>query len=159
MASPDTGRADALSRQLADAHQQLRHRLAQLRANLHDTPAPTLGTHCLAFCSALTTHHRGEDTGLFTELLAERPDLTGTVAKLVEDHTMIAAILARVAELAGSATSPTADPIRIGRELDGLTAILESHFAYEERALRTALDAGVPDTGWSGRVLHFDDAG
>ena len=104
----------------------------------------------------MTTHHRGEDTGLFTELHRERPDLAGTLGKLVEDHTMIAAILGRVAELARQAAE--AGPAHhgpIARELDGLTAIMESHFRYEERALGDALDTGVPDTGWSARVFRF----
>ncbi len=35
------------------------------------------------------------------------------------------------------------------RELDGLTAITESHFRYEERSIGAALDHGVADTGWS----------
>jgi hypothetical protein len=40
------------------------------------------------------------------------------------------------------------------RELDGLAAIVEPHFGYEERAISAALDHGVPDTGWSRPVLR-----
>ncbi|MFI2611204.1 hemerythrin domain-containing protein [Kitasatospora sp. NPDC018619] len=160
MASPSTGRTAALSLQLARAHQDLRRRLADLRAGL-GRPAPEHGgellTHCLAFCTALTTHHRGEDDGLFARLLDERPDLAPTVGRLVEDHGLVTGILTRVRELAdrAAATAPTGAALEaIGRELDGLAAIMESHFAYEERALGTALDAGVPDDGWSGPVLR-----
>ncbi|MFJ8623401.1 hemerythrin domain-containing protein [Kitasatospora sp. NPDC093550] len=164
MASRDTGRTAALSLQLSRAHQDLRRRLADLRAGL-GRPRPAAGddpllTHCLAFCTALTNHHQGEDDGLFAQLLRERPDLAPTVAKLVEDHGYIAAILTRVRDLADQAAAAPpsgADPDAIGRELDGLAAIMDSHFGYEERALAAALDAGVTDDGWSRPVLRFTD--
>jgi len=38
-----------------------------------------------------------------------------------------------------------------------LAAIMESHFAYEEREIGAALDGGIPDTGWSGMVFRFRD--
>jgi hypothetical protein len=53
---------------------------------------------------------------------------------------------------------PAAPPERrvaIRRELDGLAAIMESHFGYEERAVSDALDDGVQDTGWSTLVFTF----
>ncbi|SOB78846.1 Hemerythrin HHE cation binding domain-containing protein [Streptomyces sp. 1331.2] len=125
-------------------------------------PPPPAGddhllTHCLAFCTALTNHHQGEDDGLFAQLLRERPDLAPTMAKLVEDHGFISAILTRVRDLTqqSAAGSPDADREAIARELDGLAAIMESHFGYEERALAAALDAGVDDDGWSRPVLQF----
>lgn len=166
MASPSTGRTAALSLQLSRAHQDLRHRLADLRANLgRPRPRPNgpdtgddngLLTHCLAFCAALTNHHQGEDTGLFAQLLRERPDLAPTIGKLVEDHGLITHILTRVRDLADrAAATPGADLEAIGRELDGLAAIMDSHFGYEERVLSAALDAGVPDDGWSEPVLRF----
>ncbi|WP_416873948.1 hemerythrin domain-containing protein [Kitasatospora sp. SC0581] len=160
MASPSTGRTAALSLQLSRAHQDLRRRLADLRANL-GRPRPDGGddrllTHCLAFCTALTNHHQGEDDGLFAQLLRERPDLAPTIAKLVEDHGFITGILTRVRHLADQAAGrPDADLEAIGRELDGLAAIMDSHFGYEERAIGAALDAGVRDDGWSEPVLRF----
>ncbi|BFU45189.1 hemerythrin domain-containing protein [Krasilnikovia sp. MM14-A1004] len=158
MASPD--RAVALSRQLAQAHQDLRRRIDDLRTH-PGRPRPdndALPTHCLAFCAALTAHHHGEDTGMFAELLRERPDLAGTIAKLVEDHGMIASILSRVAELARrAAASDDGGTEAIRRELDGLAAIMESHFAYEERALGSALDRGAPTTARADRVFRFRD--
>jgi hypothetical protein len=144
VASPAGDRVAALSRQLAETHQELRRRLADLRTG-RASPAD-LRTHCLAFCAALTTHHQGEDSGLFAALLRERPDLAPTIGKLVEDHGLITGILTRIAE---------SDAAAIGPELDGLAAIMESHFRFEERALSAALDAGVPDTGWSGPVLRL----
>lgn len=100
---------------------------------------------------------------MFAELLRESPDLAAVVANLVEDHGMIAAILGRVRELADKAAASdlasdaasSADLEAIGREIDGLAAIVESHFGYEERVIGRALDDGVPDTGWSEAVFRF----
>jgi hypothetical protein len=56
---------------------------------------------------------------------------------MAEDHVLIAGIVARV-EAAAADGAPG--------ELDGLAAILESHFSFEERRLRAALDVldGAP---------------
>ncbi|SDZ34953.1 Hemerythrin HHE cation binding domain-containing protein [Micromonospora pattaloongensis] len=95
---------------------------------------------------------------MFAELLREHPDLAGTVAKLVQDHEMIASILSRVAELADHAARSRGPALEaIGRELDGLAAIMESHFNYEERTISAALDGGIPATGWSELVFRFRD--
>ncbi|MFJ9846484.1 hemerythrin domain-containing protein [Kitasatospora sp. NPDC101155] len=155
MASPVSGRTAALSLQLSQAHRELRRRLTDVRTGLgrRTRADDTLLTHCLAFCTAMTHHHQGEDDGLFAALVRERPDLAPTVAKLVEDHGFIAHILARVRELAEqAAATPGTDPEAIGRELDGLAAIMESHFGYEERAIGAALDTGLHDDGWSDPV-------
>ncbi|GAA4603289.1 hypothetical protein BJY16_004564 [Actinoplanes octamycinicus] len=234
VASPTGDRIAALTAQLAEAHQELRRRLAALKDGR--LGPDDLRSHCPAFCTALTTHHQGEDNGLFTALLRERPDLAPTITKLIQDHDLITHILTRIADLAEGnpaahdrhplatarptgaapvtppATEPTgapqiamgvtaptraprtapgtADPTRapevaagpsdrtraprtkdssgapeaidpdaIRRELDGLTAIMESHFRYEERALHAALAAGVPDTGWSDPVLRLRPPG
>ncbi|MFJ9823353.1 hemerythrin domain-containing protein [Streptomyces sp. NPDC101160] len=150
-AAPRAPRGDdrvaALSRQLHQAHEDLRRRIGDTRARLgrRGPRDGTLVTHCLAFCAALTAHHRGEDDGVFPQLLRERPDLAPTIAKLVEDHGLIASILTRVTDLADTAAaSPEPDLAAIGRELDGLAAIMESHFRYEERAIGAALDAVQP---------------
>ncbi|MFD8704830.1 hemerythrin domain-containing protein [Kitasatospora sp. NPDC059648] len=164
MASPSTGRTAALSLQLSQAHNELRRRLAGVRSALgrrQGADGESLSAHCLAFCAALTNHHQGEDEGLFTALLRERPDLAPTVARLVEDHGLIAALLARVRDLADQAAGRDGAALEaIGRELDGLAAIMESHFGYEERAigaaLDTALDTEAPDGhAWMRPVLRL----
>lgn len=158
LATHDTDRATAWSRQLAHVHAVLRQQLQDLQAGLGHGPGDGgLQMHCLAFCSALSTHHAGEDTGMFAELLRVRPDLRDTVRKLTEDHQMIASILATVSNLAreaGGAAPARQEEIR--QELGGLAAIMESHFGYEERALSTALDDGVPDTGWATAVFQLE---
>ncbi|MFD0278969.1 hemerythrin domain-containing protein [Kitasatospora sp. NPDC127111] len=161
MATHDGDRVVALSRQLTQAHHELRRRLGEIRTNIgHRRLADdTLLTHCLAFCAALTSHHRGEDDGMFSQLLRERPDLAGTVAKLVEDHGLISSILSRVGELANRAAGSDGPALQaIGRELDGLAAIMESHFSYEERTIGAALDGGTPDPDWPERVFGFGGA-
>jgi hypothetical protein len=159
VASRDGDRVAALSLQLSQAHSELRRQIREIRSSLGNRRlgADVLLTHCLAFCTALTSHHQGEDDGMFAQLLRERPDLAPTVAKLVEDHQAIASILTRVRELADRASGARGLALdEIGRELDGLAAIVESHFGYEERAISRALDDVVPDPGWPGMVFGFD---
>jgi len=157
VAANHSQRAVAFSRQLRQAHQHLRDQLTRIREELGRTEHAETGlpVHCLAFCSALTTHHVGEDDGMFTELLDARPDLGPTIQNLIDDHAAIAAILLQVRALATQAkTTPAESLPGLRRELDGLAAIAESHFGYEERAISAALDNDVPDTGWSRSVLR-----
>ena len=163
MPDGDRDRTTAWSRQLAEAHATLRERLWRLRSNPGgdgrdgDGADGDLLAHCLGFCAALTAHHEGEDGGLFAELLRVRPDLEATVDALEEDHWLIARILGTVQELARESqggVTPERER-RIQGELDGLAAIMESHFRYEERAIGAALDDGVADTGWTRPVLTF----
>ncbi|MFJ4094293.1 hemerythrin domain-containing protein [Kitasatospora sp. NPDC089913] len=158
MASQDGGRAVALGRQLSLAHDELLRLINDLKsgAGHRRTGGGTLAAHCLAFCGALETHHRGEDDGLFAQLVRERPDLAGTVTKLVEDHGLISSILTRVAELARAAATDGGEgpDEAIRRELDGLAAIMESHFRYEERVIGAALDRTLPDGDWPEPVFR-----
>ncbi|MET7403799.1 hemerythrin domain-containing protein [Dactylosporangium sp. NPDC005572] len=130
----DGDRAVALHAQLTEVHRLLLDRVDELREG-----RPLLA-HCLAFCAALTRHHRAEDEGLFAELVRARPSLAPAVAKLMEDHELIAMLLAKV--------EAAADPDAAARELDGLAAIMESHFAFEERVLRDAPDVEVGVKEW-----------
>jgi Hemerythrin HHE cation binding domain len=96
-----------------------------------------------------------EDNGMFTQLLDARPDLAPAIRNLTSDHAAIAAILHQIRALAlAGKTAPAQSLPRLRRELDGLAAIAESHFRYEERAISAALDHGVPDTGWSRPVFN-----
>lgn len=160
VATNDGQRAVAFGRQLRQAHQHLRDQLTRIRGELgqNDHMETGLQAHCLAFCSALTTHHVGEDDGMFRELLDARPDLAPAIQNLIDDHAAIAAILLQVRTLATQAkTTPAQNLPGLRRELDGLAAIAESHFAYEERAISAALDNDVIDTGWSRPVFRPTD--
>ncbi|KRC92658.1 hypothetical protein ASE25_04900 [Terrabacter sp. Root85] len=161
----DQDRTAALAAQLSAVHDDLRARVRVLRDGLGRDGAPAVGAsspvagllaHCLGFCRALQAHHTGEDDGLFAALRAERPDLGPMLDKLAEDHHLVAGILTRVAVLAEEASETSeasgARRTRLAGELDGLMAIMDSHFAFEERSIGAALD-GLDDQSWVGAVL------
>ncbi|MGC4805651.1 hemerythrin domain-containing protein [Micromonospora sp. DT233] len=108
----------------------------------------SLRAHCLSFCAALTAHHTGEDAGAFRALAAEEPRLRPVLEKLAQDHRLIDGIVRRVEELvAGPRPAHPAAAARVLAELDGLTAIIESHFGFEERTIVAALDALGAEAG------------
>ena len=150
----------ALSEQLVHVHQTLRERLASLRQQAADgaghgaadalTDADLL-SHCLSFCTAVQTHHTGEDSQLLPALRAAAPELAPVIDNLTEDHALVAGILRQLRELLAPGRPP-ASPDALVRELDGLIAILESHFSYEERRIAKALDALGPGA-WTADVF------
>jgi hypothetical protein len=126
-------RLTALGSELVQVHDWLREDLRRLREGRGRDAGPW-AARCLAFCDAVTSHHTAEDGVAFPALVERFPDLMPVVEKLVEDHRLIAGILRRVAEIAAA---PEAER----GELDGLAAILDSHFAFEERRVARTLDA------------------
>lgn len=152
---PSTSSADrlaAVGNQMIEIHLWLGAELARLRASLdadglgEARPSRDLRAHCLTFCAALGRHHTGEDAGAFRLLADEVPELRPVLANLITDHEVVAGILGRVEELLGD---PAPVPVaHLRAELDGLAALLESHFRYEEKRLVTALNAltGRPGT-------------
>jgi iron-sulfur cluster repair protein YtfE (RIC family) len=144
-----SARFAALGNQLIDIHIQLREQLARLREG--SALPRDLRVHCLAFCATLTRHHTGEDTGAFALLAREAPQLRPVLEELQRDHQAVAEILSRVQELAGTRT----DPHLIRAELDGLAALLESHFTYEERKITAALNGLPADAGSAADLLGF----
>lgn len=136
-------RAVALSAQLALTHRALRDRLRGLRRQLLSGgptgPRPGLLEHCAGFCAALRSHHMGEDEALLPTLRRDFPELTPVIAKIAEDHWLIAGILRRVEDLAAEAAAGGDRGGLVG-ELDGLAAIMDSHFAFEERRVGAAID-------------------
>jgi hypothetical protein len=135
----------ALSEQLIHVHQALREQLAALRREAVSGTGPRgadadLLSHCLSFCTALHAHHAGEDSQLLPALRAAAPELAPAIDNLIDDHALVAGILQQVRDLL-ERPGPPPRPDSLARELDGLTAILESHFSYEERRIATALDA------------------
>ncbi|WP_199435019.1 hemerythrin domain-containing protein [Qaidamihabitans albus] len=144
------GAADRLQRlgdELVAVHERLRTELRRIREQVEAGTAPahsaaTLATHCLAFCSALTEHHTGEDTAAFPRLAGQFPELAPLIAKLEQDHAMMSGLIAdleRVVSALADEPSPQ-ERSRLLSHLDGLTAICDSHFAFEERSIRAALD-------------------
>jgi hypothetical protein len=157
-------RFTALGNQLINIHHRLLEALDDLRAGAADyddrpsrgavddgvrasrvfadggeRPSRELADHCLAFCAAVTRHHTGEDGTVFPELARRFPELREVLAGLERDHQMMAGMLRRVSELAGALDTDGALA-----ELDGLAALLRSHFAWEEKRLAAALNSLEP---------------
>ncbi|GAA2632445.1 hemerythrin domain-containing protein [Actinomadura fulvescens] len=152
---PD-GRLAAFGTQLIEVHLWLREELARLQDDVDAFLDGTGGrprelrAHCLTFCSALQRHHTGEDGGAFPELAARFPELRPVIEQLEQDHRLVDEILRRIEDLVGGLDEPLGDgeAAKVRAELDGLAAIMESHFTFEERRIVSALDElKVP--GWA----------
>ncbi len=130
----------AWQRELQDAHHRLERALDEARAALERGEVPAVGArevldHCHAFCGRLGGHHRSEDTALFPRLLAAAPELAPVVDRLRADHVALAALLSGFE----AALTADPDPDVLATHLDGIEALMASHFGYEERALDGAL--------------------
>lgn len=131
----EKNRLVAWNRELAAAHQRLRDALRVTRDALDSGDTGSARTdlllYCHGFCTALSAHHVSEDVALFPELSARWPALRPTIAKLREDHDTIASLLGQLDRALGR-SAPVEE---LQQHLDGLAAIMESHFRYEERQL------------------------
>lgn len=128
--------------ELRQVHERLRAalRAALEAAALGVSPEPAqreLLLFCHGFCIALTGHHEGEDQELFPAIAAEHPELRDTLRRLQQDHSMIAHLVTGLQSSVAEASSG-AD---LALHLEGIAAIMESHFRYEERQLLTVLEA------------------
>ncbi|MFE9748086.1 hemerythrin domain-containing protein [Saccharothrix saharensis] len=129
----------AFGNQLVQAHIALRERLEELRDGLVDgARVVDLRTHCLSFCAALERHHTAEDDGVFPVLAREHPELRPVLDELGRDHRIVSEALTALAGLVGSAG---VDPVALAREVDGVAALVETHFTYEERKIADLLSA------------------
>ncbi|MGA3537765.1 hemerythrin domain-containing protein [Micromonosporaceae bacterium DT194] len=142
MSEGEKARLTAWSPELRTVHQRLRAALEATRdalAGQQDAQSATrdLLLFCHGFCAALTAHHEGEDRELFPAIAAAHPELRETLRRLEQDHSMIAYLLGGLEKAVAQAASPAA----LERHLDGIFAIMESHFRYEERALLTVLES------------------
>lgn len=123
-------------------HARLREALAVTRAALAEGVPGEAATrelllYCHGFCAALDGHHRGEDRTLFPAIARAHPRLRPVLRALEQDHSMIGHLLDGL----GAAAERAAPPAELARHLDGIAAIMESHFRYEERQLLAVLDA------------------
>jgi hemerythrin-like domain-containing protein len=137
MSVDSSARLTALGYQLIETHARLLESLDDIRDG--GAPPRDLATHCLTFCAAVTRHHTEEDGTVFPALAARHPELREVLDGLEHDHQVMAGMLHRVSELAGRIDTDGALA-----ELDGLAALLESHFAWEERRVVDALNALPP---------------
>ena len=141
MTDRETTRLIAWSSELRRIHARLREAVALARAAAagadESSAAADLSLYCRGFCAALDEHHRGEDRALFPAIEAAHPELAGTLRKLTQDHSMIDFLITRLTQ----ATRANATAYEIEGHLEGIAAIMESHFAYEERQLVAVLDS------------------
>ncbi|MEV0649009.1 hemerythrin domain-containing protein [Phytomonospora sp. NPDC050363] len=143
------GRLAAFGNQLVAVHVWLREELAALADGVDaylsgggERPRE-LRVHCLTFCSVLTRHHTEEDGEVFGAVAARFPELAPVLDELRADHVMVSDTLDRIKALVEGLDEGT-DPgeaLRVGRELDTLSALLETHFLYEEKKIVEALNA------------------
>lgn len=153
MIDPPYDRVAAVGVQLVEVHRWLREQVAALRRGLGGAteagvrPGPDLVAHCLSFCSVLSAHHADEDTVLFPVLAGEHPELRTVLAELRRDHEQVAELIRAVRALVDDRDPGPSATAGAAVELDGLAALLESHFGYEERKLAAALDARRPGSG------------
>ncbi|MEV6651832.1 hemerythrin domain-containing protein [Streptomyces sp. NPDC051219] len=135
-----TDRVTAWGGELRRVHGKLRNALALARAGLDGgdpaDAATDLLLFCHGFCAALSGHHRAEDGSLFPELVRARPDLAPVVAKLTQDHNMIEHLIGGLQKAVADST----DPEVAHRHLDGIEAVMETHFKYAEKQLGAVLD-------------------
>lgn len=141
-------RLTAFGNQLIEVHIWLREQLEDLRDNVDayfggtGPPPRDLRVHCLAFCSALTRHHTGEDRTAFPAIAERFPELRRVITELKTDHNRVEWILGNLGKLLGDlpAEPDPATAARVRGELEGLAAIMETHFVYEEKKLISVLN-------------------
>ena len=141
MTERETTRLIAWSQELRQVHLRLRQALEFTRSAVAEGQTAEAATrdlllYCHGFCAALDGHHRGEDHTLFPAIRAARPELEPVLRYLTQDHSMIAHLLGGL-RAAVDRTAPVAE---LDRHLEGVAAIMESHFRYEERQLLSVLE-------------------
>lgn len=141
MSEGETTRLIAWSQELRDVHGRLRDALQVVRDAVDDGSGADAATRdlllfCHGFCAALTGHHEGEDRHLFPAVAEAYPELAPTLRALQQDHSMIGHLVGGLQKAVDAAATPD----ELDRHLEGIAAIMESHFRYEERQLLKVLD-------------------
>ena len=160
-------RLTAFGNQLVEVHYWLRDMLDELQEGVDDyfagrgLPATDLRAHCLTFCAALTRHHTGEDGGAFPVIARDHPELRRVISELRTDHNQIDWLLGNLRKLLeGLPAEP--DPAMaasVRAELEALSAVMRTHFIYEEKKLFSVLN-GMEVPQWRADppvFLHHDD--
>ena len=122
-------------------HVRLREALDLIRSAVAEGRSAEAATrdlllYCRGFCAALDGHHRGEDHTLVPAIKAAHPEMEPVLRYLTQDHSMIAHLLGGL-QAAVDRAAPVAE---LDRHLEGVAAIMESHFRYEERQLLGVLE-------------------
>lgn len=151
MSERETTRLIAWSHELRQVHARLRDALRLTRQAVRSgdsgqEASRDLLLYCYGFCAALDGHHQGEDRALFPAIEAEHPHLAPVLRALERDHTMLSHLLGGLRTVVESSGTPD----ELDRHLDGIAALMENHFRYEEKQLLAVLeelelDAAVQD--------------
>ena len=141
MTEGDHTRLVAWAHELRTVHARLREALSLVHGMVdgEDTDPGVMTDlllFCRGFCTALTRHHEGEDRHLFPAIAAEHPELEDTLRQLTQDHSLMSYLITGLED----ALRRDDPPERLHGHLEGLAAIMESHFRYEERALLEVLE-------------------
>jgi hypothetical protein len=99
------------------------------------------GNLCGQHCQIVHTHHSIEDSYVFPELSAKAEAFRRVVARLVEEHEVVHALLVRLFdELSLLVEAPETSAFETAvATYNKLETLLLSHFAYEERSIGPAL--------------------
>ncbi len=151
MTERETTRLVAWSTELRRVHVRIREALHVTREAVRDGTSSEQASrdlllYCHGFCAALDGHHQGEDRALFPAIEAAHPQLAPVLRALTQDHSMISHLLQGLR----GAVDRSASPAELDQHLEGVAAIMENHFRYEEKQLLTVLEdlqlhAAVPD--------------
>ncbi|NUW44114.1 hemerythrin domain-containing protein [Nonomuraea rhodomycinica] len=95
----------------------------------------TLGAFCASFCRLVTIHHTIEDENLFPAIAERDPALAPVVAKLTQEHEVIAGLLTALDEACVRLVAGSAEVDEVRARAVRLAEVLSSHFAYEEEEL------------------------
>ncbi|PPK60545.1 hemerythrin domain-containing protein [Actinokineospora auranticolor] len=147
-------RLTAFGTQLLEAHIWLREMLEDLSDAVDDyidgkgLPPRDLRAHCLTFCTALDRHHKGEDAVAFPAIAHDYPELRGVLATLRTDHNQLDWLmqgLRKVLDALPDEPDP-ATSAKARQEITALSAVMLTHFIYEEKKIVAALNAlDVPE--------------
>ncbi|GAA0391680.1 hypothetical protein Acor_18250 [Acrocarpospora corrugata] len=147
-------RLTSFGTQLLEVHIWLREMLEDLRDSIdayfngNGLPPRDLRAHCLSFCTALTRHHTGEDRGAFPTIAEDFPDLRKVLSDLRADHNQLDWLLGNLQNLLESLPEKP-DPTtasKVREEVTALSAIMQTHFIYEEKQLISVLNSmDVPE--------------
>ena len=151
-------RVIAWGQEMRAVHQRLRAALDIARESVEHGEQPEslvsndLQLFCGGFCVALQGHHTSEDATLFPLVLGAQPDLAEVIDKLKQDHSMIAHLIRGLEQALRTGDQQGA----LLRHLDGIQAVMETHFGFEERQLVSLLDtldiAGMDKTAMFGPI-------
>ncbi|MEZ5085712.1 MAG: hemerythrin domain-containing protein [Tessaracoccus sp.] len=142
MTERETTRLIAWNHELRRVHARLREALHVTREAVRDGDPTTSATrdlllYCHGFCTALDAHHRGEDRSLFPAIEAVHPHLAPVLRNLEQDHSMLGHLLRDL----DTAVERSVTPDELDAHLEGIAALMENHFRYEERQLLSVLEA------------------